>query len=172
MSTPAVPVADVTELVSLWWYAYDQGDFATLRELLHKDVRFSSRSDTGDAPFEEHIRCELTGADAVVSWQSGHRLVSPFPMRHFATNVHVTRVEDEATCFSSYMFVTKMVNGVPQNISSGIVSGGVVPGERRAVLRSLEVVVDFMDSLPRFPEGGPVSGTSAPRRSANGTTVA
>lgn len=172
MSTPAIPVADIAELVSLWWFAYDQGDFTTLRGLLHEDVRFSSRSDTGDAPYEEHIRCELAGADAVVSWQSGHRLVSPFPMRHFATNVHVVRVEGEATFFSSYMFVTKIVNGVPQNISSGIVSGSAVAGEHRAVLRSLEVVVDFMDSLPRFPEGGPVSGKPAPPRSAGSTTVA
>ncbi|WP_157963870.1 nuclear transport factor 2 family protein [Actinocorallia populi] len=168
MPTPAIPVADVTELVSLWWFAYDQGDFATLRELLHEEVRFSSRSDTGDAPYEESIRCELTGADAVVSWQSSHRMVSPFPIRHFATNVHITGVEDGETRFSSYMFVTKNVNGAPKNLTSGIVSGSVVAGPRRPVLRSLEVVIDFMDALPRFPEGGetvlagrPVSGTTA-----------
>lgn len=177
-ATPAIPVADITELVSLWWFAYDQGDFATLRELLHPEMRFSSRTDTGEAPYEESIRCELTGAEAVVSWQSGHRMVSPFPMRHFATNVHVTGVEGDRTLFSSYMFVTKIVDGAPRNLSSGIVSGSAVAGAHRPVLRSLEVVIDFMDALARFPEGGeavpsgrPVSGKPAPLRSSGSTTV-
>jgi hypothetical protein len=141
-----VSASDVAELLSRWWFAYDHGDYATLRTLLHDKAHFTSRSDSGDAPWEAHVSCDLTGAEEVAGWQRRHREVSPTPMRHFATNAHITgRAEGEAS-FASYMFVTKTVGGAPRSLSSGVVTGSVVAGEYHPVFLSLSVVIDFMES--------------------------
>lgn len=146
MPRPQVSAADVADLLSRWWFAYDHGDYPTLRALLHDKARFTSRSDSGEAPWESHVSADLTGADEVAAWQQGHREVSPTPMRHFATNAHVTGREGEEVSFASYMFVTKTAGGAPKSLSSGVVTGTVVPGDLHPVFASLAVVLDFAES--------------------------
>ncbi len=151
MTTSDIHIAELTELISRWWFHYDQGDFAALRELLHEDMHFSCSSDTGETDFEEFIQCDLHGVEEVMAWQSNHRLHSPYPLRHNGTNIHTTGRDGDATHFASYIFVTKVVNGMPHNISSGIVTGTVVPGSDHPVFRSMSVVLDTMDSLDHLP---------------------
>ncbi len=152
MPHPDITAADVAELLSRWWFAYDEGDFPSLRALLHDEARFVSRSDSGDAPWEQYIRCDLTGGDEVTDWQRTHRLASPYPMRHFATNAHITGRDGGGVGFASSMLVTKTIDGAPHPLTAGIVTGHVTAGARHPLFRSLAVVIDFMDSLPRFPD--------------------
>lgn len=152
MNASDVPTHEVADLVSRWWFAYDEGDFAALAALLAPDAHFTCRTDTGDSPFEEFVRCDVRGAEAVMAWHSDHRLNSPYPLRHNGTNVHVTGRDGGGTRFASYIFVTKVVKGVPANISSGTVTGAVAPHGGRPVFQALSIVLDTMDSLDHLPE--------------------
>ncbi|GAB2843808.1 hypothetical protein GCM10022221_48840 [Actinocorallia aurea] len=147
---------EVAALIGRWWFAYDHADYPELRGLLDEDVHYVSHSDSGDAPYESAIRCDVRGAEAVTAWQAGHRRHSPFPMRHLATNVHFTGAEDGgAVAFRSYMLVTKTQGGVPVPIASGVVTGTAVRGPEHAVFRSLRVVLDHRESVVGVPAETP-----------------
>ena len=82
------------------------------RSLLTDDVHFSCRTDTGTTDYEEFVRADYTGRDAVMAWQTDHRLHSPYPLRHNGTNVHIVSRDGDEAAFSSYILVTAIVGGV------------------------------------------------------------
>jgi hypothetical protein len=142
-----IATADVLDLVARWWFNYDEGNFAALTDLLSDDVHFSCRTDTGATDYEEFVRADVRGRDAVMAWQTDHRVNSPYPLRHNGTNVHVVeRRGDEAT-FSSYILVTQIVAGAVSLLSTAIVTGAVRRAGDALVISELEVVLDTRDSV-------------------------
>jgi hypothetical protein len=140
--------AAIHDLVSRWWWNYDQGNFEVLASVLASDMRFSCRTDTGTTDFEEFVRVDITGRDAVMAWQTDHRINSPYPLRHNGTNIHVVEQGDDEATFASYILVTHIVDGSVANLSSGIVNGGVRIEDSALRIARLEVVLDTMHSVP------------------------
>ena len=105
--------AQVQDLVARWWWNYDEGNFDVLTGLLTDDVHFSCRTDTGTTDYEEFVRADYSGRDAVMAWQTDHRRNSPYPLRHNGTNVHITEQRGDEARFSSYIFVSQIVGGGP-----------------------------------------------------------
>jgi hypothetical protein len=137
--------SDVQDLVARWWWNYDEGNFDVLVALLTEDVHFSCRTDTGTTDYEEFVRADHTGRDAVMAWQTDHRLHSPYPLRHNGTNLHIVEQRGDEATFSSYIFVSQIAGGVSP-LSTAIVNG-VVRREGDALrLAELEVVLDTMES--------------------------
>lgn len=142
-----VTYADVAEVLGCWWYNYDEGNFEVLRSLLSEDTRFTCRSATGKSAYEEFIRADVAGLDAVMEWQIQHRTGSPYPLRHNGTNLHlIDRGEDSAT-FGSYIVVTHMVNGMPSLLPAGIVNGRVTMVAGAPKIAELNVILDTEDSV-------------------------
>jgi hypothetical protein len=139
--------AALQDLVARWWWNYDEGNFAVLRELLADDVHFSCRTDSGATDYEEFVRADHHGRDAVMAWQTQHRLDSPYPLRHNGTNVHVVEQQGDEARFASYLFVSQIVGGVSP-LSTAIVNGRVRRDGDALLLTELEVVLDTMDSKP------------------------
>ena len=137
----------IQDLVSRWWWNYDQCNFDVLAGLLTSDMHFSCRTDTGTTDFEEFVRVDVTGRDTVMAWQTDHRVDSPYPLRHNGTNVHVVEQGDDGTAFASYIFVTQIVDGAVSNLSSGIVNGAVRIEDGELRIARLEVVLDTMHSV-------------------------
>ncbi len=139
--------AAIQDLVSRWWWNYDEGNFKVLAELLTEDVHFSCRTDSGATDYEEFVRADYRGRDEVMAWQTDHREHSPYPLRHNGTNVHVVEQRGNEATFSSYIFVSQIVGGVSP-LSTGIVNGTVrVEGDTLRI-GELEVVLDTMESKP------------------------
>ena len=139
--------AAVQDLVARWWWNYDEGNFDVLTSLLTDDVHFACRTDTGTTDYEEFVRADHSGRDAVMAWQTDHRLNSPYPLRHNGTNVHVTDQRGDEASFSSYIFVSQIAGGVSP-LSTAIVNGRVRRDGDALLLAELEVVLDTMDSKP------------------------
>jgi hypothetical protein len=139
--------AAVQDLVGRWWWNYDEGHFDVLASLLTDDVHFSCRTDTGTTDYEEFVRADHRGRDAVMAWQTDHRTNSPYPLRHHGTNVHVTEQSGDEAAFSSYITVSQIVGGVSP-LSTAIVNGRVRREGDALLLAELEVVLDTMDSKP------------------------
>ena len=139
--------AQVQDLVARWWWNYDEGKFDVLTGLLTEDVHFSCRTDTGTTDYEEFVRADLHGRDAVMAWQTDHRVNSPYPLRHNGTNVHITEQRGDEASFASYIFVSQIVGGVSP-LSSAIVHGRVRRDGDALRLAELEVVLDTMESKP------------------------
>ena len=137
--------AQVQDLVARWWWNYDEGNFDVLTGLLTDDVHFSCRTDTGITDYEEFVRADYSGRDAVMAWQTDHRRNSPYPLRHNGTNVHITEQRGDEARFSSYIFVSQIVGGVSP-LSTAIVNGRVRRKGDALLLAELEVVLDTMDS--------------------------
>ena len=146
-------IAEVGDLLARWWFNYDQGNFEVLDELLSSDVHFVVASDTGMTDYEEFVRSDLQGHDEVLAWQVQHRLDSPYPLRHMGVNVHVTGSEGDATTFSSYLFVTHIVDGAVANLSTAIVTGAALEEGGRARLCAMNVVLDTQTSVPMNQRG-------------------
>jgi hypothetical protein len=139
--------AAIQDLVSRWWFNYDEGNFKVLADLLTEDVHFSCRTDSGATDYEEFVRADYRGRDAVMAWQTDHREHSPYPLRHNGTNVHVIQQHGNEATFSSYIFVSQIVGGVSP-LSTAIVNGTVrVEGDALRIA-ALEVVLDTMESKP------------------------
>jgi len=149
-----IAVAEVQETVGRWWWSYDEGRFDVLATLLTDDAHFTCRTDTGTTDFEEFVRADVRGHDAVLAWQTDHRIHSPYPLRHHGTNVHVTARRgrdgggngDEAD-FSSYFHVTHSTPAGVTNLSSAIVHGTVRRVGEDLRLAALEVVLDTRESV-------------------------
>jgi hypothetical protein len=137
---------DVVQLVSSWWFHYDEWDPKVLRGLVVDDFAFRCRSDTGTTSYEDFIRIDTTGADQVMAWQEKHRLASPYPLRHNPTNVVVGPLVDDMMKFKSYILVNKIVDGRPYALSSGIVNGSARRSGSVLLLASMEVVLDTRES--------------------------
>lgn len=146
-----VDLAAVQQLLATWWFTYDEGNFASLEGLLTRDTVFTCRSDTGATDYEEFIRADVSGRDAVMAWQTSHRENSPYPLRHNATNIHLTG-DDTAgdgaggVTFASYLHVTHIVDSAVTNLSSGICTGTVREEDGAPRLAALHVVLDTMIS--------------------------
>jgi hypothetical protein len=139
--------AAIQDLVSRWWFNYDEGNFKVLAELLTEDVHFSCRTDSGATDYEEFVRADYRGREAVMAWQTDHREHSPYPLRHNGTNVHVVEQRGNEATFSSYIFVSQIVGGVSP-LSTAIVNGTArVEGDALRIAE-LEVVLDTMESKP------------------------
>lgn len=145
-----ITLTDVQAVLGYWWFAYDQGDFESLPNLLTDDVHFSCESDTGTTPFEDFIRADIRGRDAVMAWQTDHRLNSPFPLRHNGTNIHLTRADEAEADFASYIFVTQIVDGAVSPLSTGLVRGTARKDidAGRVRLAELRVTLDTQSSIP------------------------
>jgi hypothetical protein len=139
--------AAIQDLVSRWWWNYDEGNFKVLAELLTGDVHFSCRTDSGATDYEEFVRADYRGRDAVMAWQTDHREHSPYPLRHNGTNVHVVEQRANEATFSSYIFVSQIVGGVSP-LSTAIVNGAVRVEDDALRISALEVVLDTMESKP------------------------
>ena len=74
--------------------------------------------------YEEFVRADHRGRDAVMTWQTDHRLHSPYPLRHNGTNVHIVEQLGDEARFTSYIFVSQIVGGVSP-LSTAIVNGVV-----------------------------------------------
>ena len=138
--------SEVQELVSRWWFTYDQGLFDQLASLLTDDVHFTVRTDTGKTEYEEFVNADIRGKSDVMAWQTEHRLDSPSPLRHNGTNVHLTGAQGGDLKFASYIFVTQIVEGQVSNLSTGIVTGTVRSEVGEPRLSSLHVVLDTESS--------------------------
>jgi 3-phenylpropionate/cinnamic acid dioxygenase small subunit len=142
-----IDLVDVLGVVARWWADYDEARFDAWAALVTHDVHFTCRSDTGATEYEEFIRADVRGREAFVSWQTEHRTNSPYPLRHHATNVHVTATRGGEADFASYLFVTHIERGVPRNLSSGTCTGTVRDDGGAPRLAALRVVLDTMDSV-------------------------
>ena len=138
--------AAVQNLISSWWFNYDEANFDIWPGLLTDDVHFTCRTDTGQTDYEEFVRADFSGKDAVLEWQTDHRRNSPYPLRHNGTNIHITRQSGNEATFASYIFVTQIAQGAVSNLSSGPVTGMV--RDEGGVLRiaELNVVLDTANS--------------------------
>ena len=115
--------------------------------MLTGDVHFSCRTDSGATDYEEFVRADYRGRDAVMAWQTDHREHSPYPLRHNGTNVHVVEQRANEATFSSYIFVSQIVGGVSP-LSTAIVNGAVRVEDDALRISALEVVLDTMESKP------------------------
>jgi hypothetical protein len=153
MTVAAPTLTDVQALVGSWWFDYDQGDRAAWPRYFTPDARFTCRSDSGQTDFEDFIRADLTGRDEVLAWNTEHRNASPYPLRHFVTNLHLVATENphpDETAFRSYLFCTHIVGTAVANLASGRVLGTARtdPADSTARLADLRVTLDFTDSVP------------------------
>ena len=137
---------EVQDVVGRWWWNYDEGHFEVLASLLTDDAHFSCRTDTGTTAFEEFVRADTRGREAVMAWQTDHRVDSPYPLRHNGTNIHVTARRDDEADFSSYIHVTHITGAGVANLSSAIVHGTVRRVGDAVLLAELEVVLDTRES--------------------------
>ena len=145
----AITSATVADLLGRWWCAYDEGEFAELGALLTADTRFTCRTDTGQTSYEEFVRADVTGRDQVVAWQTEHRRASPYPLRHHATNVHLTGAPSETEArFRSYLCVVSIADGSPRVLSSGVATGAARREDGQPRLSELHVVLDTATSIP------------------------
>ena len=135
------------DLVGRWWWNYDEGNFDVLAELLTDDMHFSCRTDTGTTDYEDFVRADFSGRDAVMAWQTEHRRQSPYPLRHQGVNVHIVEQRGDEATFASYIFVSQIVGGVSP-LSTGIVNGTVRSEGDALRIAELEVVLDTMESQP------------------------
>jgi hypothetical protein len=104
--------AQMQDLVARWWWNYDEGNFDVLASLLSEGAHFSCRTDSGTTDYEEFVRADVTGRDAVMGWQTDHRLNSPYPLRHNGSNIHVVAESGEEASSRSYILVTAIEGGV------------------------------------------------------------
>jgi hypothetical protein len=140
--------SEAQELIGRWWFNYDQGLFEELDSLLTEDMHFTVRTDTGKTDYEEFVNADIRGKADVMVWQAEHRLDSPSPLRHNGTNVHLTGTRGQDDLFTSYIFVTQIVEGQVSNLSTGIVTGSVRKEAGGLKLSSLHVVLDTESSRP------------------------
>jgi 3-phenylpropionate/cinnamic acid dioxygenase small subunit len=137
----------VHELLHNWWFVYDEGEFDAWESLFTEDVRFTSRTDTGDHPYEEFIASDNRGRAEVLAWQRAHRLASPYPLRHNGTNIHITAEAEDEVCLSSYIYVTSVEERVPSHLASGIVKAVARREEGVSRLAEVHVVLDTMKAV-------------------------
>jgi len=138
---------DVIEVLGRWWFNYDEGNFHALKSLLTEDAHFTCRTDTGTTDYEEFVRADYRGRDEIIAWQTEHRLDSPYPLRHMGVNVHLTGRSGSDSTFSSYIFVTQILEGQVANLSTAIVTGAARVEDGEARLSALHVVLDTQSSV-------------------------
>jgi hypothetical protein len=143
-----IALSELQELVAGFWYHYDAAHYDELAARYAEDVHYLTRSDSGASPFEELMSPELHGRQAVMDWLSEHRRQSPYPLRHYATNVHRTGVDGDVTYARFYIFVNQIANFVPFAVSSGVVDVGVRREASGLKFTKMDVVLDTQNSVP------------------------
>jgi hypothetical protein len=138
--------AAVANLLSRWWFNYDEGHFDVLPGLLTEDVHFTCRTDTDTVAWAEFARADMAGRDTVMHWQTEHRRASPYPLRHHGTNVHIHEDRGNEATFASYIHVTQVMNESPAPIPGGIVTGTVRDENGALRIAAMHVVLDTMTS--------------------------
>jgi hypothetical protein len=140
--------AAIQDLVGAWWFNYDEGNFDALGTMLAEDCHFTVRTDTDTVAWAEFATADVRGRDAVMAWQTQHRLDSPYPLRHHGTNLHVVDASEAEASFASYIHVTHVVDEMPAGIPGGVVRGVVRADPDRLRIAELHVVLDTMTSRP------------------------
>ena len=136
------------EFINRYWFTYDEGHLDALEGFLHEDCHLSSRTETGQHPFEDFIRSDNQGREAAMAWTRDHRRHSPYPLRHHAANIHVIAEREDELDLESYLFVTEIVDRKPSTLSSGIVRWTLMLTEDGYRVRAKEVVLDSIESAP------------------------
>jgi 3-phenylpropionate/cinnamic acid dioxygenase small subunit len=144
--TRMIQPADAHQLVSAWWFAYDNALFDEWPAMWSADARFTCRTDTGRTAFEDLVTAEVGGREAVLAWQTDHRLHSPHPLRHNGENVHLTRADETTADFRSYIWVTQIVDGSPSALSTAVVHGALAVEDGTLRISEMHVVLDTEDS--------------------------
>ena len=138
--------ADVQQLLSHWWFAYDNAIYSEWPEMFTDDVHFICRTDSGKTAYEEFVNADVRGRDAVLEWQTQHRQGSPYPLRHGGENIHISANRETDADFRSYIRVSQIVNGSPSDLSTAIVNGTVRLDGGKLRLAALTVILDTEDS--------------------------
>lgn len=138
--------ADLQQLLSHWWYSYDNALYDEWPAMFTADAHFICRTDTGRTAFEEFVNADVRGRDAVLAWQTQHRQGSPSPLRHGGENVHISAQMGGEAQFRSYIRVSQIVDGSPSNLSTAIVTGKVREEDGTLRIAELVVVLDTADS--------------------------
>ena len=146
MTVIDVDAGSVRELIGRWWCNYDEGSFERFPEFFTSDAHFTCRTDTGTTGYEEFVRADVHGRDAVIGWQVDHRSNSPYPLRHHGTNIHLVEVRDDQADFESYILVTQIAGGVSL-LSTAIVTGTVRVEDGMLRIAALHVVLDTVESV-------------------------
>jgi len=136
------------DLVHRWWFNYDEGNFDVIAGLLSDDCHVTSRTDTGQHPFEAFIQSDTAGYEETMAWQRQHREQSPYPLRHCGVNIHVTEERGDELDLASYIIVTQTNERRPAPVSSGIVRWTLVMTAGGYRIRRLDVVLDSIESAP------------------------
>jgi SnoaL-like domain len=136
------------EFINRYWFNYDEGYLDVLEGFLTEDCHLSSRTETGQHPFEEFIRSDNFGREAAMAWTREHRRQSPYPLRHHAANIHVVGERGDELDLDSYLFVTQIIERTPSTLSSGIVRWTLQLTDDGYRVRSKEVVLDSIESEP------------------------
>ncbi|GAY16788.1 polyketide cyclase [Mycobacterium sp. shizuoka-1] len=147
MSTE-ITLPEVQEFVAGFWYHYDQGHFGEVDARIGDEMRYVSRSDSGNCPFEHLLAADLHGGAQTRAWLTDHRNENPYPCRHHATNVYRTGADGDVTLVRFYLFVNQITNNVPFAVSSGVVDAGIRRSGDGLVFTSMTVVLDAEDSVP------------------------
>lgn len=159
--TNEITLPEVQEFIARFWYHYDEGQFDVLAGFFDDDMRYLSRSQSGNCPFEEILAAELQGGAETLAWLRQHRDENPYPLRHHATNVFRTGSEGTVTTARFYLYVNQVTNNVPFGVSSGVVDAGIRRADSGLVLTELTVVLDAEDSIP-FATYRAENSTAAP----------
>ena len=141
--------ADAHQLLSKWWFAYDNALFEEWPQMWTADAHFSCRTDTGATAFEEFVNADARGRDDVLAWQTDHRLHSPHPLRHNGENVHLTRADESSADYRSNIWVSQIVGGSPSPLSTAVVHGSLAMEDGVLKISDLNVVLDTEDSTVR-----------------------
>lgn len=152
----------VQNLLARWWFDYDAGNAGEWPSYFTAGARFSCRSDTGNSPVEKFLGADLRGREEIVAWHREHRRLSPDPLRHHATSVHLPGAPgpgatpgaepgaEPETGFRSYLLVTVVAEGRAVPSASGLCLGAVQYEDGEPRFADLRVILDFTDS--RTPE--------------------
>ena len=138
--------ADVQQLISHWWFAYDNALYDEWPELFTNDAHFVCKTDTGMTAFEEFVNVDVRGRDEVLAWQVQHRQGSPSPLRHGGENIHINENRGHEADFRSYIRVSQILNGSPSNLSTALVCGTVRDDDGTLRIAELLVTLDTEDS--------------------------
>lgn len=138
--------AQLQQFIAHWWYAYDNAIYEEWPAMFTEDAHFVCRTDTGTTAYEEFVRADVSGREAVLAWQTEHRRGSPSPLRHNGENVHLVSVDGDEATFRSYIWVTQIVGGAPSPLSTARVTGSVRSTDGALAFRELIVILDTEDS--------------------------
>jgi SnoaL-like domain len=148
VSAEAPSASEITELLAHWWHRYDEARVDELSDLLTTDATFRVRTDTGTTDYEAFVRADVTGAEEITFWQAKHRGASPHPLRHMVLNVAVDSRDGDSSDFTSYLFVTHVVDGRPAPLPGGVVRGTARRTDGGLKLSAFELILDTQDSVP------------------------